>query len=88
MTEFKITQNCYVRKNEMHEFIYDADADFDQIILAVKWGVKRARIRLVSLGDAIEVEYWKDKSLISVVKVANDRYADNAVNNILTMIFA
>ena len=88
MKNFKITSNCSVQENEMYSFVYDAEADFEQIVLSVRWAEKQVRIRVVSLGDAIEVEAWNNRKMVSVIKIANDHLAHNAVNNIITLAFA
>lgn len=67
----------------------DKEADFGQIIIRAVRGVKLVNVRLVNLGDKVELELWNDRKLHRVVRINHDEYAAKPIEgDVLEFLFA
>lgn len=58
-----ITSKIAIDKNDSCTSVFDAEADFNQIVLRIRKGDKFVNFRVTNLGDTVTCEFW-DKTCL------------------------
>ncbi|AWD90248.1 hypothetical protein [Dickeya phage Sucellus] len=85
MSSYKITHNIniYVDKDLGLEVSYDKNADFDQIILRVRNGVKFVNFRVTDLVDTVQAEFWHGYKSEYVIVLINSHIHQQAFQTMM-----
>lgn len=78
-----ITSKIAVNTPDEVKTVFDAEADFNQIVLRIRKGNKFVNFRVTNLGDTVTYEFWEGTEMCYDICLRNDPFHAKAFQTLV-----